>query len=186
MPTTPNMVIFNTESTALRDLPEYPVNHGKLWTRSDIDSLRGLADYGVDLHTLCIRFGRTKDSVVAKLVALGSIVEDAGTGQYFYARPSPLLSGKLQEALKAHQESSDTDSQPTEAIQMPNIETKTFIGGQDATTMSDMDIFKKIANLEMYIESLDKIKNKPQKLLAVIEATQADIDELVEYVDSRD
>lgn len=67
----------------------------------------------------------------------------------------------------------------------PNIETKTFISGTAASTMTDAQIFARIAKLEESIETLNKIKAKPKKLVALVNQTQADIDKLVEYVDSR-
>ena len=67
----------------------------------------------------------------------------------------------------------------------PTIETKTFIAGKDAKNMSDSEIFALIAELEADVDKLSSIRNKPKKLVASIEKTQAEIAKLVEYVDGR-
>jgi hypothetical protein len=67
----------------------------------------------------------------------------------------------------------------------PNIETKTFINGTDASAMTDAQIFSKIATLEAEHNRLDTIKAKPTKLVKVMEQITADIAALVTYVDGR-
>ena len=67
----------------------------------------------------------------------------------------------------------------------PTIETKTFIQGEDASNMTDAQIFNRIAKLEDEIDKLSKIKNQPKKLQALIQTKQDDINKLIEFVDAR-
>ena len=71
------------------------------------------------------------------------------------------------------------------ANDVPAIETKIFIFGTDASTMSDDQIVDRIFDIERQIETLQSVKNKPKKLVAKLNAMQDDIKALVEYVDSR-
>jgi len=79
-----------------------------------------------------------------------------------------------------------TQPQPTqETTIMANIETKTFIDNQDASRLSDDEIFSKIAALETQINNLSAISNRPKKLDAKIAQLKRDIQSLVDYVDNR-
>jgi len=66
------------------------------------------------------------------------------------------------------------------------IETKTFVYGQEASTLTDDQIFGYIAKIEKEIDDLDKIKRKPKKLQAKIDQMKSDIDKLTEFVDNRE
>lgn len=66
------------------------------------------------------------------------------------------------------------------------IETKTLINGVDITTFKDSEIYSLIAAQEAEIETLDKIKTKPKKLVAEIEKRKAGIEALVAYLDSKE
>ena len=68
---------------------------------------------------------------------------------------------------------------------MNNIETKTFIRGMEASSLSDNDIFKLIAKLEGEVDTLGKIKVKSVKLEKAIADLNNDVQKLVEYLDSR-
>lgn len=70
-------------------------------------------------------------------------------------------------------------------INIPAVETKTFVYGQDASQVSDATIFNTIANLEKEIESLGKIENKLKALVKRIEDLKADIAALVKLSDDR-
>lgn len=68
---------------------------------------------------------------------------------------------------------------------VPLIEVKTMIMGSDASNMADAAIFDLIARREREIAELQKIVNKPTKLVKAIEELQAGIEKLVAYVDAR-
>ena len=65
------------------------------------------------------------------------------------------------------------------------VEVRTFIFGQDATAVSDDTIFGQISNIEDKIANLNKIENKPAKLVAKIDGLKADIKALMDFVDAR-
>lgn len=58
---------------------------------------------------------------------------------------------------------------------MNNIETKTFIRGTEASSMSDADIFKLITRLEGEAEVLGKIKVKSVKVAKAIADLNEDV-----------
>lgn len=66
------------------------------------------------------------------------------------------------------------------------ITTKTLINDQDAKMYSDAELYELIRKEEVKIEELDKIKNKPKKLVVEIEKRKTGIKALVEFMDSRD
>lgn len=65
------------------------------------------------------------------------------------------------------------------------VTTKTLINGIDIATMADSVIYSTIANQEAEIEKLEKIKNKPKRLVAEIEKRQAGIKALVDHLDGK-
>lgn len=74
---------------------------------------------------------------------------------------------------------------PKEVKNMKAIETKVFVYGTDAATLSDDDLFGRIAGIEAEIRNLEAIENKPEKLKAKIDSMKADIAGLVKLVDER-
>lgn len=67
----------------------------------------------------------------------------------------------------------------------PALETKFFIFGVDASTLTDDQIVAQIFEIENEISRLEAVKNKPKKLIAKIEAMNTDIAALVKFVDER-
>lgn len=65
------------------------------------------------------------------------------------------------------------------------IETRTFINGVDASTLSDDQIFQVIAKVENDIKELENIENKPTKLIKKIEKAHKGIEKVLRYVDAR-
>lgn len=65
------------------------------------------------------------------------------------------------------------------------IETHTFVNGNRIDGMKDDEIYCIIKQAEEKIVELENIKNKPKKLVAEIEKRQADIQKLVDYLDSK-
>lgn len=65
------------------------------------------------------------------------------------------------------------------------VTTKTLVNDQDITTLSDAQIYELIAGQELKIKELEKIENKPKKLVNEIEKRKAGIQALVTYLDSK-
>lgn len=153
-----------------RDWPKY----GQRWDDEEKATLLRFAQQRYSLHRLCGFMQRPAAGVLAKLIDLHQIERVPGTDHYQWV-PSPS------------ERNHNTTQQPSKesAMTTPNIETKTFINGSDASSMNDAQIFSKIATLEAEHNRLDGIQNKPKKLVAVMAAIKEDIAKLVAYVDSR-
>lgn len=65
------------------------------------------------------------------------------------------------------------------------ITTKTLINGSDISGYSDAELYEMIASEEKKIAELNKIENKPKRLIAEIEKRKAGIQALVNYLDSK-
>lgn len=65
------------------------------------------------------------------------------------------------------------------------ITTKTLINGSDIESRSDAELYDIIASEEKKITDLNKIENKPKRLIAEIEKRKAGIQALVNYLDSK-
>lgn len=68
---------------------------------------------------------------------------------------------------------------------LPAVTTQTLIYGIEASSVEDADVFKVIQELENEITNLKTIKTKSKTVTKKIEATQAEIDKLVELIDTR-
>lgn len=85
----------------------------------------------------------------------------------------------------------DPDFQPPTPIENTmtkaiTITTKTFANGNDVATMSDGEIYNLIAAQEAEIRELEKIHNKPKRLLKELESRQAGVKALVDYLDTKE
>lgn len=169
--------IFNT-TFAKTDITRR-ARHGKIWSYDELETLRRMFEEGAALRFMCERLERPADGCIAKLHQLGLIMYD-GNDYYIVDKQRDDYFDSLKYApVLIHK----PNEEPT--MTAPTIETKTFIQGEDAATLTDTQIFSKIAKLEAEIEKLDKIQNKPKKLVAVIEKLKEDINKLVEFVDAR-
>ncbi len=65
------------------------------------------------------------------------------------------------------------------------IETRTFINGVDASSLSDDQIFGEIAKIEKKIDTLKAVKTISKKLQKTIDEQQALAQKLADYVDAR-
>ena len=149
--------------------------YGKPWLEAEEQNLECLLRAGFQLKQLCEALQRPAAGTLIRLCKLG-LLRKEDTGQYYY-------SASVEKQLDVQ-----TQTQPTAQetkMAAPTIETKTFIAGKDAKSMSDSEIFALIAELEADVDKLSLIRNKPKKLVASIEKTQAEIAKLVEYVDGR-
>lgn len=157
--------------------------HGKRWELSEEMALRQLFTEGATLQQMCEELQRPAAGVIPKLQELGCIRRDtydwrssASKVWYCKAKRLPNLTPPTNEAPPRAEETTMTK----------NIETRVLIQGQDASEMSDEQIFTLIGKLEQQIDKLGAIKAKPKKLEVAIAALQDDIKKLVDYVDSRD
>lgn len=67
-----------------------------------------------------------------------------------------------------------------------NVTQQTLVNGAPITGYSDAQLYGLIASQEQHIESLDKIQNKPIRLVNEIQKMQAGIQALVDELNSRD
>ena len=66
------------------------------------------------------------------------------------------------------------------------ITTKTYVNGNDVSTMTDGQIYALIAGEEQRIRELRAIGNQPKRLVAEIAKREAGIQALVTYLDSKE
>jgi len=155
-------------------------NKGKLWTEEEKEQLRRMFCAGDKIETICEFLERPPEGVKAKLVAEKLIVEAEPTSEDYH-RPDYYINPKILPANPAF----PARSSISEEHPMKNIEQITLIDGQDASTLTDTQIFQKIAKLEKDMAMWKTIENRPVKLTKAIAALQLDIDALVAYVDGR-
>lgn len=77
-------------------------------------------------------------------------------------------------------------SKPKEEFTMIKVEKQTLLNGTKIETFSDEAIYNMIAAAEKKVEELETIKNKPKRLVKEIESRRADIQTLVDYLDSKE
>lgn len=79
---------------------------------------------------------------------------------------------------------------PTEKAQAMTktitVEQRTFINGTDARSFNDAQLYDLIAQQEAAIADLDKIQNKPARLVDEIAKRKAGIDALVSFLNAKD
>lgn len=161
-----NMTTYMTNVGTLTEL----ANSGKKWSEEELSGLLNYYHKGLSLRQLCLKHGRPKTGVLNKLCELRLLRFCKLTYKYIIlVQPNNMTSIQKEEI----------------AMSNANIETKVFIQGKDASEMSDSQIFSLIAKLEAEQDKLSLIKNKPKKLVALIEGLTTDIQKLVEYVDAR-
>lgn len=77
-------------------------------------------------------------------------------------------------------------AKPKEEFTMIKVEKQTLLNGNRIETFSDDAIYNMIAAAEKKVEELETIKNKPKRLVKEIESRRADIQTLVDYLDSKE
>lgn len=155
------------------------LRHGKPWTEDELQRLAELFAQGNNLKQMTCALERPADGTISKLCHLGLIGYDSVRNRY-------EITQRGERAIfinKPKEETMNETKAPASAS--PVIETKIFIQGEDATYLSDEQIFNKIAKLESKVDDLKKIRNRPKKLQVQIDGLEADIVKLVEYVDTR-
>lgn len=165
MPETPH--IFQVPGS----LPQgfHPHRRGSRWTPEDDTLLRRMVAKGDSIAHMCVALGRDTGGITGRFVNLG-IAQLNDEGYYVQI----------------------TDNAPTtkeNIMTTPNttatIETKTFILGRDASTMTDVEIFNLIAKTEAELGKLKGISTESAKLAAHINKIENDLIRLAEYVDNR-
>lgn len=153
---------------------EKRARHGMPWSGHDHEMLDALARRRRSLEDMCVQLQRPSTGVIPKLIYGGHI--KATDNGYVWA--------KTTETQPETQE--ETTMNPEKAGErVANIRTQVLIRGRDASHMSDEEIFKLIAKLELEVEALLAIKAKSIKLKAAVDALNKDIADLVAYVDAR-
>lgn len=117
--------------------------------------------------------------------------QDATEYEAYLASQTPV---DINEWAKAHSnsqynafptKSNQENHMSLKATQTKLIETRVFIKGVDASTMSDDAIFQAIAEAELEIDRLEQINNKPEKLGRKITKLCKAIAKVKAYVDNR-
>lgn len=183
------------------DSAEDRSRHGKPWTAEEHTLLMTAFCCGWQVTALGLLMHRKNSAVMARLEWLGllensspnwrqgRVTKKAAGKSAAYARAA----SKFVDQFEFHPEPpNNLNSQPqpqTEGkseMTTPVIQEITLIRGVDAKQMSDAEIFKLIMKLEGEVKDLSSIKASSKKIQKAIEAIEADITKLVEYVDSRE
>lgn len=171
------------DTSFARSDKEIRENHGKPWTADMERTLIDLFVQGTPLKEIAEAMGRKGDSITVRLCHLCLISGDSMTGHYHITPRGQQLIDRNSTFI--HRPTKETTMNDIQTANTKTIETKTFILGADAAQMSDAQIFSLIAKKETEIEKLRSIKVKSLKLTAAIEALQADVESLAEFVDTR-
>lgn len=156
------------------NLPQgfHPHRRGSRWTQEDDDRLRNMVESGYSIKEMCQLLGRDIGGITGRFVNLG-IAQLNDDGFYVqtktYSTPTCITKENIM-------------TTPNTAA---TIETKTFILGRDASTMTDIEIFNLIAKTEAELVKLKGIQTKSSKLAAHIARVEYDLCHLAEYLDNR-
>jgi hypothetical protein len=157
------------------------------WEPSEYQTLKTLFHKGYTLEMMCNCMERSSAGILAKLVDVGCVGFDTVSMSYYYS-PSSVNKDYEDYIDPDATKASKPKTQPKKEnimAKINKIEIKTFINDIDAATLSDEQIFAKIAELEALGKSYASISTKPQKLIKAMETVQQNINDLVAYVDSR-
>jgi hypothetical protein len=150
-----------------KELPPYPSNHGKPWTEELLGRLRKSFIQGMGFKDLCIVHGRSPDSVISKLRAVGCVEYDTETSAYLY---DPTL-------IDQPQEKEITMSKTSTPLQ--NL---TLLFGNDIKECSEADLISVIAKCQAEIVSFNSIprnkwtEKRAAELNKAIDAAVAELD----------
>jgi predicted transcriptional regulator len=179
--------VFNMEEQT-----EKPARHGLPWSEDDVFTMKRAFLNGFSLSKMAAVLMRKKSGVLPKLEQHGLIVPSKeGHVQCRYLRDEILLPTKQPEGIKmafedmGNSKTSGSGSVGFKPVDRPAIQTLTLIYGQDASTMSNDQIFTAIGHIEAEITRLEAIKAKSKKLAQTVENYRKDIEALVKYVDGR-
>jgi len=185
------------EQTKFVDEPRK--RHGLPWETLELAVLKNLYMLGIPLREICDKMQRPKEGVLPKLVQLGLIRRVADGYRYVYLRRVLPDSYKVScpnreifvEFIVSNATTTGRIVSPTPSLQtqpkepIMKIETKVFINDQDASTLTDDQIFGEIRRAEKRIEELKAIKTPTKKLADNIIKLEKYAADLSKYVDSR-
>jgi hypothetical protein len=97
-----------------------------------------------------------------------------------------IQSGAMKQLQDEHLKKINQITEPSEKT-MSNIkiETITFVNGKPLSDYTDDEVYCVIKKAEDKIAELNKIENKPKKLVADIDKRKSDIQKLVDYLDNK-
>lgn len=203
------MTVFNHECHVPNQMKL--ANYGKRWSDAEVDKLAQHLKVGADMDSISVQMQRPADGIRAKAMQHNFLchnLNDSGEDVYTLNYPAILTrqypnrqvmkaaglaaaygaSNKvLNHLIQGHNHDlaifDELNEEPIMAHK--NIETKTFIGGVDASTISDAKIFNRIAELEAEYAALNKLGTSSTKLSATKKALLEDCVALAAYVDGR-
>jgi hypothetical protein len=204
------------DTTFIRSGTERRANHGKPWTREQLNQLEQLFLSGRGMQEICHAMQRPGNGILTRLVEF-RFLRRVDQGDYTYVfRVTNWAVGLLPRLLSPDPLADDhlIDDAAESSLYLPpsvvasiddiaealsptpeenimskdtiEISTKTLINGQDINDFKDAQIYDLIAAQEAEIDRLSAIKTKPKKLMAEIEERQAGIAALVAHLDSKD
>lgn len=157
--------------------------HGYPWEKHEFDELRRLFRMETSLQYICSSMKRSAAGVLPKLKGLGLIAYSSSDDCYYrVTQPEPGASGATNPNPETKEEIMLKINVPAAAT----IETKTFIAGVDASTLTDEQIFTRIAEIESQLRHYDTISTKPAKLVELMSRLKLDTAKLAAYVDGRE
>lgn len=136
----------------------------------------GMERYFNEKWNLCPYGLRTHDDMEA--------LSEARYSEEVSIKQTSISDKEIADLINAIPYSTETEMAQT-ANGAPAIETKIFIFGVDASTLSDDQIVASIFDIENEMNRLGAVKNKPKKLEAKLHDMAGDIEALVKYVDGR-
>lgn len=136
----------------------------------------GMERYFNEKWNLCPYGLRTHDDMEA--------LSESHDRQEVSIKQTSIGDKEIADLINAIPYSTETEMAQT-ANGAPAIETKIFIFGVDASTLSDDQIVASIFDIENEMNRLGAVKNKPKKLEAKLHDMAGDIEALVKYVDGR-
>lgn len=173
----------SSASVQRRSLIGSAMNRNNIFGGKTMLDILGLELYFNEKWNLCPYGLRTRDEM-QNLTLRAYCEADVKAAVKINTEQTPISDEDLAAIINAAPHPTETEMTQT-ANDVPAIETKIFIFGTDASTMSDDQIVDRIFDIERQIETLQSVKNKPKKLVAKLNAMQDDIKALVEYVDGR-
>ena len=180
----------------------YYRNHHKAWTPGDKVKLLALFHDGTPLRILCERLERTKQGILYGLRCAGLIHRGEDDRYYLGNWQHGIKSPERPTVADFAVTSTTVDTRPTPSnsgttdmntqVNIPvlndesfTVTTRTYIGDVNAASLTDHQIYSKIAEIEAHAATLKNIKNKPDSLKAYLLKLLAMALALGQYVDSR-
>lgn len=193
---------LDTSEIETRILREYPTHQEKSSMRQiESGPLKGL-QVGDTAYT--IKSGRVVITSLASVTQAGRPIRVRSIRGIFgsYQTNGVQLLGNKRQSLFLDKASRDNeaarrgistfsdveidDIQTKETTPVKTLESKTYLKGQDISTMSDDAIFSVIASMEDDIETLNKVSNKPQRLVKQVAKMRGEIKSIIDHLDATD